>query len=635
MKGKTQTKRNNARKKNKEDDEVIEINDASLKESIKLDKPKMKSENIENNSSEDTTNTNKRKNNKKKKANDDLIEIMDIEVPEDVTDEKKNARKKNTTKDKDTKKDNKEKKKQKGKSCGKILCKEKSTLNKKKKTKQEANINLDEESESEIQVMTEAKVGTLRPRNKSKSPIKKGTNNKKNSSLKKTNVKAVKKNKKKEKEVQQIELSENEESIKEKEKEKEAKKQKDKKKKNNADLDSSFCSNKNMKMSEDSKAKETKTIIKARTKEETKEKTFLGKKRKADKKIEKFVTPKKKDANSEKQNKKNSTEKLNNKIPSITENDERPKTPFKKNKNLDLSNLKLENNENNEKNSKNENIIQKIATFDNLIEKYGIEKVLDSLFKSKLDQLNMLDSSLKELKDLCPNKMVNFVLCKTLFSYFNSRMKEIENIIHFQKRSVSEIKFSHKDNSKKKDNISKEKLPSKDSIKKSNSFLPLKEKEKEKEKELEDSLIQIEIEDMENMENEEKIKEKNCSINNKSEIWNVNAEEKKLDKKNTSIGSHYNKNEDGNIYKYQAFRLDGKGNVIFKCFDDKCNGMGTYNLETMKFEITKEHNLKFSQHEFIANNDKDINDVLKELALKNKSNAQVFKENGKRTINFY
>ena len=632
MKGKTQAKRNKSRRKNKDDDEVIEINDASLKQSIKFDKAKMKSENIENNSSEDTTNTNKRKNNKKKKANEDLIEIMDVEAPDDVTDEKTNTRQKRTTKDKETKKDNKDKKKQKGKSCGKILLKEKSTLNKKKKAKQEANINLDEESEGEIQVMTETKVGTLRPRNKSKSPIKKGTNKRKNSPLNKTNVKVVKKNKKKEKEVPQIELSENDESIKEKEKEKEAKKPKDKKKKNNTDLNSSSCSNKNLKMSEGSNAKDTKTIIKARTKEETKEKTFLGKKRKADKKLEKFVTPKKKDVNSERQNKKNSTEKQKQKTPPITENDLRPKTPFKKSEILDFSSLKLENNE---KNSKKENISQKIATFDKLVEKYGIEKVLDSLFKPKLNQLNILDSSLKELKDLCPNKLVNFVLCKTLFSYFNSKMKEIENVIHFQKRSVSEIKFSHKENSNKLDNISKEKLTNKDSIKKSNSFLPLKEKEKEKEKELEDSLIQIEIEDIENMENDEKIEEKNCCIKNKSEICNEKVEEKKPDKKNTSIGSHYNKSAEGNIYKYQAYRLDGKGNVIFKCFDDKCNGMGTYNLETMKFEMTKEHNLKFSQHEFIANNDKDIDEVLKELALKNKSNAQVFKENGERTVKFY
>lgn len=110
MKGKTQAKRNKSRRKNKDDDEVIEINDASLKQSIKFDKTKMKSENIENNSSEDTTNTNKRKNNKKKKANEDLIEIMDVEVPDDVTDEKTNTRQKRTTKDKETKKDNKDKK---------------------------------------------------------------------------------------------------------------------------------------------------------------------------------------------------------------------------------------------------------------------------------------------------------------------------------------------------------------------------------------------------------------------------------------------------------------------------------------------------------------------------------------------
>ena len=635
MKGKNQAKRNSACKKKKDDDEVIEINDASLKQSIKLDKLKMKSENIENNSSEDTTNTNKRKNNKKKKANEDLIEIMDVEAPEDVTDEKKNPRQKKTAKDKETKKDNKDnkdKKKQKGKSCGKILCKEKSTLNKKKKTKTEAHINLDEESESEIQVMTEVKVGTLRPRNKSKAPIKKSANNKRNTSLNKTSIKVVKKKKKKEKEVQQIELSENDESIKEKEKEKEkeAKKPKDKKKKNNIGLDSSSCSNKKKKMPENSPIKDTKSIIKKRKNEERKEKTFLGKKRKADKSLEKFVTPKKKSVNSEKQTKKNSTEGQKHKIPSITENDERPKTPFKNNKILDLSNLKLGKNE---KNEKKENISQKIDIFDKLVAKYGIEEVLDSLFKPKLDQSNILDSSFKELKDICPNKLLNFVLCKNMFSYFNSRMKEIENIIQNQKRSVSETKSSHKDNSNKKDNISKEKLPSKNSIKKSNSFLPLKEKEKKKV--LEDSLIQIEIEDIDNMAIDEKIEEKNCSIKNKSEFWNVNAEEKKPDKKDTSIGSHYNKSAAGNIYKYQAYRLDGKGNAIFKCFDDKCNGMGTYNLETMKFEIIKEHNLKFSQHEFIANSDKDIDNVLKELALKNKSNAQVFKENGERNVKYY
>ena len=629
MKGKTQAKRNKSRRKNKDDDEVIEINDASLKQSIKLDKLKMKSENIENNSSEDTTNTNKRKNNKKKKANEDLIEIMDVEAPDDVTDEKTNTRQKRTTKDKETKKDNKDKKKQKGKSCGKILCKEKSTLNKKKKTKTEAKINLDEESESEIQVMTEAKVGTLRPRNKSKSPIKKSANNKRNSSINKTSIKVVKKNKKKEKEVQQIELSENDESIKEKEKEKEkeAKKPKDKKKKNNIGLDSSSCSNKKKKMSENSPIKDTKSIIKKRKNEELKERTFLGKKRKADKS---FVTPKKQSVNSEKQTNKKSTEGQKHKTPSITENDERPKTPIKNNKNLDLSNLKLEKNE---KNEKKENISQKIDIFDKLVAKYGIEEVLDSLFKPKIDQSSILDSSFKELKDICPNKMLNFVLCKTMFSYFNSRMKEIENIIQNQKRSVSETKSSHKDNSNKKDNISKEKLPSKDSIIKSNSFLPLKKKEKKKE--LEDSLIQIEIEDIDNMENGSKNEEKNCSIKNKSEFWNVNAEEKKPEKKDTSIGSHYNKSAGGNIYKYQAYRLDGKGNAVFKCFDDKCNGMGTYNLETMKFEIIKEHSLKFSQHEFIANNDKDIDNVLKELALKNKSNAQVFKENGERTVKYY
>lgn len=649
MKVKTQAKKNKSRTKSKDEEEVIEINDASIiNQSIKLDKPKMKSENIENNSSEDTTTTNKRKNNKKMKANEDLIEIMDIEVPE-IVNEKKNTRQRKNLKDKDTKKDskdikdNKEKKKQKGKSCGKILCKEKSSLNKKKKTKQETNINLDESesgSGSDIQVMSDAKIGTSRSRNKSKSPIKKGINKKKNSSLNKTNVKVVKKNKKKEKEVQQIELSENEESIKEKEKEKEnekekdSKKPKDKKKKDNIDLNSSSCSNKNKKISKNSISKDAKSIIKTRTKDETKMKTFLGKKRKPDKKIEKIETPKKNSLNSVRENKINNAESQNKKPPSITEKDSRTKTPLKKNKSFDLTTLNLENNE---QKSNNENIDKKMAIIDKLISKYGIEKVLDSLFKSKLDQQNILESPLKELAKYCPNTILNFILCKMIYSHFNSRMKEIEDEIHAQKRSVSEIKSSHKENSNKKENAPNEKPTSKNSKKSNNSCLSLKEKEKkkekEKQKELEDSLIQIEIEDIDYMENYEKNEDKNCFIKNKSGIWNI--EEKKSNKKNTCIGSHYHKNVDGNIYKYQVYRLDGKGNAIFKCFDDNCNGMGIYGLDSMKFEVTKQHNLKYSEHEFVTNYDKVTDDVLKELTLKKMSNAQVFKENRERNVKYY
>ena len=49
----------------------------------------------------------------------------------------------------------------------------------------------------------------------------------------------------------------------------------------------------------------------------------------------------------------------------------------------------------------------------------------------------------------------------------------------------------------------------------------------------------------------------------------IKEEGKKGEKKVTSIGSHYNKSEEGEIFKYQISSLDGKGKAIFKCYDDK------------------------------------------------------------------
>ena len=54
-----------------------------------------------------------------------------------------------------------------------------------------------------------------------------------------------------------------------------------------------------------------------------------------------------------------------------------------------------------------------------------------------------------------------------------------------------------------------------------------------------------------------------------------------------SIGFHYNKTNDGEIFKYQVSNLDGKGNAIFKCYDEKCNGMGIYELDSKNSLLLK------------------------------------------------
>lgn len=122
---------------------------------------------------------------------------------------------------------------------------------------------------------------------------------------------------------------------------------------------------------------------------------------------------------------------------------------------------------------------------------------------------------------------------------------------------------------------------------------------------------------------------------NKTNKTPIKDDKKKGEKKTMSIGSHYNKTKDGKIYKYQVCRLDGKGNAIFKCYDDKCAGMGIYELESKKFLVTKEHNLNHSDHEYIINYDKDADNVFKDLIEMDKSDAQVFKENGERTVKIY
>ena len=81
--------------------------------------------------------------------------------------------------------------------------------------------------------------------------------------------------------------------------------------------------------------------------------------------------------------------------------------------------------------------------------------------------------------------------------------------------------------------------------------------------------------------------------------------------------------------------MDGKGNVIFKCYDDKCYGMGIYGIKSMKFSVIKIHNLKNQEHDYIIDNNTDDNNIFKELNKDNKTHAQIFKENEERFIKFY
>jgi len=604
MKSKKQLKRNNFHKKSKDEDDIIEIKDISLKKLIKPFSLKKQKENSENDSSEDTTPYKRRY--KRKKTSDDMIEIMNVELQK--------TRHKRLVKDISLKK---ERKKEKASKQSKLTRKEKSPIKRLKKAKYFNEVNQSEEDED-----SKEEEGISKLKKMFKTPIKKCNRNRMRiiHSFDRKTKKSTKRNKKKEK-IQQIELSEDSES--ENSQEKRSIKTSLKREKNDNDLDSSFSfSEKNSlgymtikKVHEKKRNKSfdkiSRSTLKLRSKKETKKKSLLGKKRRAGKKISKLITPKKKPLKTENQSK--ITHKMKSPFQSKASK-VRSKTPSKSVPRIKKLNKYL----------KKGNIEPELIILDKLISIHGLEKVLDYLCKPKIKRKGKFDSYLEEFKDSISNERTNFILYKMIFSYFNSKIKDIENTIHGQKRSISYIKSSIKNKLNKISNSENEKFAPKQLIKDNSTSFSLNQHKEE------DSLIEIEADDIEILDNNEKSEEKENSIvkdNNDNSII--------LNEDSTSIGSHYNKSGDGKIYKYQAYYLDGKGHAIFKCYDDKCSGMGIYELDTMNFLKTKPHSLKHMDHEFIRCCEKDISDIFKELTEKNKSNAQVFKVKGEKTIKYY
>ena len=257
-----------------------------------------------------------------------------------------------------------------------------------------------------------------------------------------------------------------------------------------------------------------------------------------------------------------------------------------------------------------------LAVLGQLVDEYGFEKILDSLCKLKLNQNNKLESCLQGLKDSCADNKINFILFKMLFSYFEKKINEKVKASQGQKISISPKKSPIQKNMNKSNNI-EDVLPNN----KMKRILPICINE-------------------ENEKKCQKIEEKITTEEKPGDIGianppfkNCNEGAKSNERKMISVGSHYHKNEEGKIFRYQITNLDGKGNAIFKCYDDKCNGTGIYELETMKFAVVKDHNLKHSEHEYIL--DKDGDEVFNKLMEKGKFNAQVFKENGKKNIQIY
>ena len=652
----------------KDDDEIIEIEDISNQRQSRVSQKRKEQENT---SSEATT-PNKKKKNKRKTEDAELIEIMDIESPEMPNKKKasspiarpKKSEAKNVEKAENAEK-GKRKEKPSVKSVSKISAKDKSPLNKNKKEIKVASITLEEsDNDSDMEEIAEINAGSTIKKSTTKITGKKSSNKSRTnaSNQSNNNKKSEKKSGKNEKkqDIIQYNLSD-EESDKEEEKGKgKADKvqykypKKNRKKSSRTETNSGYytirkTSKPSLKKIDDKGTIKSKSTIKVFRKEKELKDTLnnlLGRKRKLSsksktpiKKTNKSGNPKDKD--------KAQTKNLNQSKIVSQSSLEKAKSPNPG------SRAPKKNCKNNNSNSFEQKVdidlldsnkkfsTPECAILNQLILEYGFERVLDTLCKTKLDQKNKLDSCLQGLKDSCTNNKLPYLLMKMLFSYFESQFDD-QSKKPYAKRSTSANKTTSlsilNDNQKSKN------LPSNSPFK--NNKINKTDNPKKDKSKVNITPIEIDEEEEEvkgnNKKNERKtLASKTLIVNNNTNSPSNNVksaskqEAKKGEKKATSIGSHYNKTPDGEIYKYQVSNLDGKGNAVFKCYDEKCTGVGIYDIDSKKFTVSQKHSLKYDDHEYIINMEKENDNIFKDLKTTGKSDAQVFKENGERTVKMY
>ena len=655
----------------KADDEIIEIEDISNCRQTRLSQ---KRKELPENTSSEATTPNKKKKIRRKNEDTELIEIMDIESPElpMVPNKKKASSPVLRSKKSEVKISANEKVKKKEKMSVKSVSKigkEKSPFHRKKKEVKVASITLEESDNDSDMEITEIKGGSAKKKSTTKTFERKSTNKNK-SNVNTNNQNKNKKNEKKGKnekksDIVQYNLSD-EESDNENKKGKAQKKQYQYQKKNRCsrtEKSSGYLTTRKLSKSalntledKDKTTIKSKSTIKVFRKEKELKDTLndlLGKKRKlnSNSKTPNKKTPKTTTVQEREKQKSQVQPKIQNEAKiSVQISTEKAKSPNCNKRAPQINNKSNSSDLSNKMdidglNSNNRFSTPECAILNQLIIEYGFEKVLDSLCKPKLDQKNKLDSCLQGLKDSCTKDKLPFLLMKMFFSYFESKFDPNHTQKHKRSTSVNssttlnileDISKPHMPTSKsqlkenKIDNSKKEKIGNITPIEIDDEEIEeVKDKDKEKDKDI-------------NKNNERKpFASKSLNINNNvsatsSNVKSVSKQEvKRGEKKATSIGSHYNKTTDGEIFKYQVSNLDGKGNAVFKCYDENCTGVGIYEIESKKFTVTKKHSLKHAEHEYVINMEKEKDNIFQELKTTGKCDAQVFKENGERTVKMY
>ena len=221
--------------------------------------------------------------------------------------------------------------------------------------------------------------------------------------------------------------------------------------------------------------------------------------------------------------------------------------------------------------------------FYKIVEKYGIKKVLSSLSKSNyIYSKNPLDLIIDKIYDCYDkNKFISTII-KTYYDLFDDYMS---NDIDIKKALLF------------KNNFDQQRIISKDEIKNKAMMLNFE-----------------------------------FNVNNMVEI----PLNKKGSNKNNTIGleCHFNKNEDGNIYKYKIVYLLG-GLAIFKCDDDSCKGDGIFDLDKNIFSVGQKHSKEYSEHKFVKNGILDNSIIYNEINSNKYKDAQILFEENNKIVRFY
>ena len=238
-----------------------------------------------------------------------------------------------------------------------------------------------------------------------------------------------------------------------------------------------------------------------------------------------------------------------------------------------------------------------------------------------------------KIKNTCPGDILPIFLIKMLFNYFDKKEK---NKTIKKKSTQKIIKINDKKEKEIKENKKISPLVKSNSVENTNTntqneMPEINDNNNNGIKLLTNSPIKTNIIPV----TIEPKKENNNVIDLiKEEVPSISPTKIK-ERRNMSIGSHYNKSENGLIYRYQVYKLDGKGNAIFKCYDEKCSGEGIYDLNSKIFKVIQEHDMKHQEHDYILQCDKNDEKVFQEMDDSNKKDAQVFKEGNERTIKMY